>query len=254
MSIAEKLQTIAENEQRVFDAGYAKGQAEGGGDNHYDLFWDSYQNNGEPTDYARAFSVAWKSLDIFKPKHNIIATNAYMMFSGFTLEIDLVDYFQKLGIILDTSRATNTNYMFQASNVTRVGVIDFSGSTGSKPLDNAFAQCRKLVTIDKIIPKEGSAGAFGGTFNNCTALKNLTIEGEIKSNGLDLQYSTKLSNASITSIINALSTTTSGLTVTLSTAAVNKAFETSEGANDGIESAEWKNLKETKSNWNIGYA
>ena len=31
MSIAEKLVTIAENQQMVYDAGYAKGQAEGGG-------------------------------------------------------------------------------------------------------------------------------------------------------------------------------------------------------------------------------
>lgn len=31
MSIAEKLQTIAENEQRVYDAGYEKGKAEVGG-------------------------------------------------------------------------------------------------------------------------------------------------------------------------------------------------------------------------------
>ena len=32
MSIAEKLTQIAENEQRVFDAGYEKGKSEGGGD------------------------------------------------------------------------------------------------------------------------------------------------------------------------------------------------------------------------------
>ena len=32
MSIAEKLQTIAENEQKVFDAGYEKGKAESGVD------------------------------------------------------------------------------------------------------------------------------------------------------------------------------------------------------------------------------
>ena len=31
MSIADKLQTIAENEQRVYNSGYEKGKAEGGG-------------------------------------------------------------------------------------------------------------------------------------------------------------------------------------------------------------------------------
>lgn len=31
MDIAEKLQVIAENEQKIYDAGYAKGKSEGGG-------------------------------------------------------------------------------------------------------------------------------------------------------------------------------------------------------------------------------
>ena len=37
MTIAEKLQTIAENEQKVYDAGYAKGKAEGGGGGEEDM-------------------------------------------------------------------------------------------------------------------------------------------------------------------------------------------------------------------------
>ena len=40
MSIAEKLQQIAENEQNVYDAG-KKAQ--------YDEFWDNYQNKGNRT-------------------------------------------------------------------------------------------------------------------------------------------------------------------------------------------------------------
>lgn len=228
MTTAEKLSKIYEGVEHVEGLNTELEQTlygtDTGGKSWYDEFWDTYQNNGEPTDYARAFSGNWRSLDIFKPKHNIIVTNAYMMFAGFPLEIDLADYFQQLGIVFDTSRAANTQYMIQASNVTRVGVIDFSGSTNSKPIDNVFAQCKKLVTIDKIIVKEGSQGAFGSTFTNCVALENIIIEGEIKSNGLDLQWSTKLSKASITSIINALSTSTTGLTVTLSKKAVDAAF------------------------------
>lgn len=61
----------------------------------------------------------------------------------------------------------------------------------------------------------------------------------------------KLSKPSITSIINCLSTTTSGLTVTLSKTAVNNAFETSEGVADGSTSQEWLNLVATKTNWTI---
>ena len=38
MSIAEKLTTIAENQQRVYGAGYAAGQAEGGGSGDSSVF------------------------------------------------------------------------------------------------------------------------------------------------------------------------------------------------------------------------
>jgi hypothetical protein len=63
----------------------------------------------------------------------------------------------------------------------------------------------------------------------------------------------KLSKASIKSIMDVLSSTTSGLTITLSGAAVDKAFETAEGANDGRESSEWITLSTAK-NWYVTLA
>ena len=39
MSIAEKLTTIAENEQKVYDAGQKS---------EYDRFWDSYRGSRRP--------------------------------------------------------------------------------------------------------------------------------------------------------------------------------------------------------------
>lgn len=44
MSVAEKLTTIAENQQRVYDAGYAKGQAEGGGGSYDEGYEDGKQD------------------------------------------------------------------------------------------------------------------------------------------------------------------------------------------------------------------
>ena len=242
MSIAEKLQTIAENEQKVFESGK---QAE------YDRFWDTYQANGNRTDYSNAFAgVGWTS-EIFKPKHDIKPINAYMMFRATQLNLDLVEHLEAMGVTLDFSQATNTQYLFNNSQFTRIGIVDVRSSTNSRPLDNTFAQCTNLVTIDKIYLKTGTQGECANTFSGCTALKNLSLEGEIKSNGFDIRYSTLLSKASITSIINALSTTTSGLTVTLSKTAVNNAFETNTGSADGSTSQEWLNLIATKSNWTI---
>ena len=244
MSIADKLKTIAENEQKVFEAGKKS---------EYDRFWDNYQDKGNRTDYGSGFGSCWTS-DIFKPKYDIVPISAYMMFNNSKMAIDLVEHLEKLGVALDFSKAPSTQYMFQSSSFTRVGIIDVRASTNSRPLDATFSNCRKLITIDKIYLKTGASGEFNATFSNCTALENVTFEGSITKNGLDVHWSTKLTKASIISIVNALSNTTSGLTVTLSKTAVNTAFETSTGANNGSTSTEWTTLIGTKSNWTISLA
>ena len=82
--MSELIKELKINNQRIYDAGYNSGkQAE------YDAFWDAFQDNGKPTSYSRAFSANWRSLDLFKPKYDIIATEAYMIFNAFPLEIDL---------------------------------------------------------------------------------------------------------------------------------------------------------------------
>ena len=70
---------------------------------------------------------------------------------------------------------------------------------------------------------------------------------------VNMQWS-PLSKDSIISIINALSTATSDLPITLSITAVNNAFETSPGAADGSTSEEWTALIATKPNWTISLA
>jgi hypothetical protein len=69
-------------------------------------------------------------------------------------------------------------------------------------------------------------------FEKAQNLTHCIFQGEIAI-ALDLHWSTLLDKESILSFVNALSTTKSGLTTTLSLTAVNKAFETSEGVNDG---------------------
>ena len=60
-----------------------------------------------------------------------------------------------------------------------------------------------------------------------------------------------LDKANTTSVINALSDTASGQTLTLNITAVNKAFETAAGAADGSTSTEFAALVATKTNWTI---
>lgn len=86
--------------------------------------------------------------------------------------------------------------------------------------------------------------AVGSAFANCNALEEIRIAGVIEQNEFDIHWSTKLSKASITSIIAHLSTTTSGLSVTLSKTAVETAF-------GSTTSTEWTTLIGTRSNWTI---
>lgn len=227
------------------EAAYNEG-VEAGKQDEYDAFWDTYQQNGTRTDYATAFGGNGWTNDTFKPKYNITPTNATYMFRTTALVGDLVKIFDNLGISLDFSNCTMANELFSnVPGITRVGIIDFRKTTA---VSNAFSYSG-INTIDKIIFSANSGVSyFPGA---ASKLESMIVEGIIAKNGFNAQYCTKLNKASIISVINALSTTTSGLSVTFSKVSVNKAFETSEGANDGSTSTEWIILIGTRSNWTI---
>lgn len=230
MSIAEKLQTIAENEQRVYDAGK---KAE------YDAFWDKYQENGNKNVYAYAFSgVSWND-ETFKPKYDIkpIATDNMFSSTGIT---DLVALLEKLGISIDFSNSVSASYIVQnSSTLTTFPVFDARKRT---TLQYFILGCDKLRSVEKVILKDDGTQTFSQySFWNLPELEEIRFEGVIGQSGIDLKESKKLSKASIESIINHLSTTTSGLTVTLSKTAKEAAFTADE----------WAALIATRTNWTI---
>lgn len=237
MSIAKKLTTIAENEQKVYEAGK---KAE------YDEFWDGLQRNGNIQNASYLYYYWNESL--YKPKNSIKLTLAQNMFAFFDSETDIETIHEKQGVTLDLSNCTNCNSILQQSKITRVGKMDFSNLN---ILSYNFAYTPNLVTIDELILKEDGSQTFTQPFLSCSVLTNIKVSGKIGQNGFNMQWSKKLSRESLISIIAALSIDTSGLTVTLSLDAVNKAFETSEGANDGSTSPEWKGITGTRSNWTI---
>ena len=148
---------------------------------------------------------------------------------------------------LNTSKGTNFGSMFgYCFALTTIPQLDTSSGTN---FNYMFSGCSKLTTIPQLDTSGGTN--FSSMFVNCTDLTNLTMTGTIKANGMDLHYSTKLSKASIISVINALSDTTNALKVQLSKTAVNNAFETSSGVADGSTSEEWTTLIATKANWTI---
>ena len=148
-------------------------------------------------------------------------TAATSMLSGNNSFYDMT--LKKITLNIDTSTATNVSMMFnnmQALEEIAGEPLDFSSATSS-----------------------------GGSFTRCNALREIRFTGLIKCT-LNLAQS-PLSKVSIESVISVLSDSTSEITLTLKKSAVNKAFETAEGAADGSESTEWTALVDSKPNWTI---
>jgi hypothetical protein len=239
MSIAEKLITIAENEQRVYEKGKQDQNKQ---------FFDNLITQKNAQYYTHAFSF-WVA-DMFYPTKDITpkASCQYMFY--FFGEMDLVERLKECGVKLDFSNVTdNANHdrlynTFAFSKITRIGEINVSNTS----LSCTFYDCKNLKTIDKVIVSEITR--FNSDWFGCTALENITFEGTI-AYGLAFAQSTKLTKSSIENIFSCLSDTTSSKTLTLSKTAVNNAFETASGMADGSTSEEWLNLVATKPNWTI---
>ena len=141
---------------------------------------------------------------------------------------------------------------FRGSTITDALVpIVATGSTA-----NAFYNCSAIVTIPSLDLSDSTNLSY--VFQNCSELVSVTFVGEIKLSGLDLHYSNKLSKWSIESLVGELSDATSGLSVTLSVDAVDRAFQESsrdaEGnviLTAGSNSTAWAALVNTKPNWTI---
>jgi hypothetical protein len=217
MSIEEKLITIAENQEKVYNAGYEKGKAEGG-DNYYDTFWDTFQNNGssEGAHYMYAFSYNRFSDKNFNPKYDIICSAA-------SASAERMFY--------NNSEITSIN---KTIDVTKTNSLGFTFGcyrpSGSTQKDSA------IETIKKLIVNENNT--FSSTFVLCSSLKSLTIEGSI-GNSISLQWS-PLNKESILSVLGALAAVDSTMTCTFKKTAVNTAFKTPDStSNNGSSSEEW---------------
>ena len=178
-------------------------------------FWEEYYTSAS---WAYAFYGAFWSDKNYNPHKTIkptTGTSASSMYYGCTI--------------------TDTRVPLDLSDVTNISYI--------------FYNAKFLKTIrDITFLKSGSAT---NAFSGCSALENITVSGSTQIS-LVFTSCTLLNKASIESIINALSKTTSGLTVTFSKEAVNNAF----GIDIDDESTyteEWNTLRNTKANWTFAY-
>ena len=233
-----KISDMPEGVNEVYEAGQLS---------EYDKFWDNYQTNGNRRNYYNAFYGSGWNNETFKPKYNIQPTNSYMMFANSQISGDLVEILSNLGITFDLSKNTNTvAHTFANTQFTRIGIVSCISVAQAT---NLFQNSKQLTTVDKLILKPEGTQPLDNSFLNCTTLENITIEGVIGRN-ISLAHS-PLTAASITNIINVLSDTAEEMTATFNLSAVNNAFETSKGAEDGSTSEEWLTLVSSKPNWKI---
>ena len=233
MSISEKLTAIAENEQKVYEAGKQS---------QYDRFWDIYQNRGFRTDYGRAFCGSGWNDETYKPKYKIAPRQvADYMYAYSNIS--------KLGD-MDFSRTVGTfNFTFAYTNLTEIGEITFN-STGTYML-YTFSYSKKLTTVKKL--KFNIISEFSNSFVLNESLKNIVFDGIVAGN-INFGNSPLLSKDSIKSIVNALSKTTSGKTITFAREAINSAFGIDiDDATTYPEGSEFYTLRNTKANWNFNF-
>lgn len=259
MTIAETLKEIHDNVQKVHDAGYKKGNQTGNDNGYvqaYDDYWTAFHltNDKEKTSGRHRF-FGWDINEkTFRPQKDFTVTNCYRMFSWAQGDFDLVDLCEKRGItmIIAPETANASMEIFSNSSVIRIGTVDASAITQTSYSAMFAWGMSKLKTIEKLIISEQTK--YVSWFNEASGLQNLTIEGTIGQNGFNVQWSKLLSKESIVSIINALSVTTSGLTVTLSKTAVNNAFGIDvDDVSTWGEGTEYYALRHSKDNWTISY-
>ena len=186
----------------------------------------------------------------FKPKYDIKVTRGDYMWanSNGLYRQDLTALLESAGVILDTSENTNFTQFFRYGSPIRVPVLD---TRACDNLNDMFMNC-SVEIVDKLIFREDGTQTVVNMINLCPSLKTITeIEGVIGQN-MNLSKSTALDKQTITNIINALSSVSSGMTLQLSKTAVNVAFETSTGLKDGSSSEEWLKLtQEDHANWSF---
>ena len=252
MSIAEKLTTIVENEQKVYESGKQAAWSD---------FWDAIQNKGQRTDYNYAFQKTGFTTESFKPKYDLCPTKGYYMFFDCGITDDPIEEISEkaLGVKFDTSQCVDIRALFYGVRAKKVGTISALSSTTSADfvLQHLFAYSTCIEEIEKIILKDDGSQGFNDSFIWCSRLREIRFDGVIGKN-LSFQYSPlskeSIANEDNSGIFNCLSDTASGKTLTLKLSAVQKAFETSSGANDGNTSEEWLALVASKSNWTITLA
>ena len=225
MSIADKLQTIAENEQKVFEAG-----KDAENRRYWEKFWSGNMNSNTGN-YILTYAFCgggWNAETFSKiiyPPENIKvvgSTGGRNVFTRFnrnynynTPPIDLSEFCRKV----DFSTMTSAYEIFYNARAVNI-IIDLGCCTD---ITRAFS-CDNGGTIDNITLKITSiCTVLTNAFTNNVDLKDIrfTEDSEII-NSVSFAQSYRLTDESIQSIINALGTVTTSKKITFHSEVVDR--------------------------------
>lgn len=204
-------------------------------------FWEVLQDKGLRQNYNKVFMYFTDTN--FKPRYDIVPTNGATSIFEYSQITDLVMLLDNAGVKLDFSKITVMPYRaFAFSTITHCPAI-LMPENSSLNLNCTFHSCQKLETIDELLVFEGNL--FTQTFNTCPSLKNIRFkEGSVIGQNISFPNS-PLTQDSIVNIIETLSDTASGKTLTLKKSTVDSAFASSD------DQLYWNSLLALKPNWNI---
>lgn len=196
MSLAEKFKSIAENTKKIYDSGKNDG---------YALLWDTVMKSCTSSRYLEMFKGnAWNDETFNPPYDLVLPAGACQRYFEDTLITDFAAIFERNGVKLDTSKATNVQGLFQYSDVlTRVPEISLKSINADFRGSNLFAWCPKIHTVDKLILSPRTDAYYDLIFAGCHKLVNIVFEGTLYSS-LSISYSSELSVDSMKSVINTL--------------------------------------------------
>ena len=208
----------------IYDAGFEIGRSEGfaqGAHLNQMEFWHFFQDGGKRTNYSYAFYMSGWNDNNFYPQYNIVPANANIQsmfaYSGITnLKQRLID----CGVSLDTSGCTQLYMFAQSSTITHFPEL---GGTKVTNCNNAFQNCRNLMSIDKLNISTTAACSFSSAFLNTIELVEIRFNSGIKPTGLNLGAASKLSKESLENLISSIAKDHS-TTITLSATAINSAY------------------------------
>ena len=181
MSIAEKLTTIAENQKRVYDAGFTAGQAEGG----------SVQDNAR---YASSIRF-----------HNTAFPEGYEMLLKLN-DPDNLPQFRGATGIRKVTIDVHTDKSYDASNFlynnTTIEELVFPDGIQFSSLGYFATNCKALKRVVGRVNMTGITTS--SIYNGCSALEEVYFMPNTIGVNFDIKHSALLIDASVQSIIDGL--------------------------------------------------